>query len=446
VLYWDYTNDDMYANTDGSTTWQIIGGASSAAAHNLLSTTHLDATAASVARGSLIIAHDASPTWQRVDHPGGINWYLRSNAADPDWTEDLTLGNGHYVGISGSDLRVQFDTTNGDLELHLGDAAGSDTVAVFDSGGTVRADIDSDGNAWFDGNVDIDGDDLILDADGDSILHTTADDSVEMSIPATGSFDTAIGAASEMRVETGIIEITEYIRHAGDADTSMRFQLDNLTLRAGGVDFLDLVEDATDYISVGAQFRLEGNRIAFDADDDTYAYASGDDEVTLVIAGNAQYKFDATQITISDTGESARLYINTSGNVDSGAPDLQADQSFGTGATRNIGMFIDSNNNDTDRRFAVLHDGDDFQNATELFNVPETGIVNCTFGGVRTIHSEDNVSAPPTDAQLDSAFGEPATVGEGFIGLIDDNNAATTAWLCVSLGGSWWTEGLTKAT
>lgn len=65
--------------------------------------------------------------------------------------------------------------------------------------------------------------------------------------------------------------------------------------------------------------------------------------------------------------------------------------------------------------------------------------------GFRTIVSTDNVSSPPTDAQLDSAFGTPATVGEGFIGLIDDNNAETDVWLCVAIGSSWFYEQLTKA-
>jgi hypothetical protein len=74
------------------------------------------------------------------------------------------------------------------------------------------------------------------------------------------------------------------------------------------------------------------------------------------------------------------------------------------------------------------------------------GIGNFYDAGIRTHHSEDNVSSPPTDAEIDGAFGTPAAVGEGFIGLIDDNNANTTAWIVVSLGGSWWyPPTLTKA-
>jgi hypothetical protein len=59
--------------------------------------------------------------------------------------------------------------------------------------------------------------------------------------------------------------------------------------------------------------------------------------------------------------------------------------------------------------------------------------------------AEDNVSSPPTDAELDTAFGTPAAVGEGFVALLDDNNAATAGYLCASLGGAWWYATMTKA-
>ena len=50
-----------------------------------------------------------------------------------------------------------------------------------------------------------------------------------------------------------------------------------------------------------------------------------------------------------------------------------------------------------------------------------------------------------TDAALDAAFGTPAAVGEGFIGIVDDNDAGTAVYLAVSAGGAWWYTLLTKA-
>jgi hypothetical protein len=60
--------------------------------------------------------------------------------------------------------------------------------------------------------------------------------------------------------------------------------------------------------------------------------------------------------------------------------------------------------------------------------------------------SQANVSSPPSDAELDSAFGQPVDVGAGFLGLVDDAGAGSTVWLVVSDGTNWWYEQLTKAT
>lgn len=66
-------------------------------------------------------------------------------------------------------------------------------------------------------------------------------------------------------------------------------------------------------------------------------------------------------------------------------------------------------------------------------------------GGLRTRVVSDDVSDPPTDAELDAAFGQPATLGEGFMGMVDDNDAQTKMWLAVTGGSTWWYEELTKA-
>ena len=60
--------------------------------------------------------------------------------------------------------------------------------------------------------------------------------------------------------------------------------------------------------------------------------------------------------------------------------------------------------------------------------------------------STADVSNPPTDAELDAALGDPATVGAGYIRLLDDNDADTHVYLVASNGTSWWYAALTKAT
>jgi hypothetical protein len=55
------------------------------------------------------------------------------------------------------------------------------------------------------------------------------------------------------------------------------------------------------------------------------------------------------------------------------------------------------------------------------------------------------VSNPPSDAELDSAFGNPETVGSGFIRLLDDGGAHANEYLVWSDGVSWWYAAGTKA-
>ncbi len=59
--------------------------------------------------------------------------------------------------------------------------------------------------------------------------------------------------------------------------------------------------------------------------------------------------------------------------------------------------------------------------------------------------STANVSNPPTDAELDAAFDAPANLPDGWMGLVNDNNAGTAVWLVTAVGGAWWYELLTKA-
>lgn len=54
--------------------------------------------------------------------------------------------------------------------------------------------------------------------------------------------------------------------------------------------------------------------------------------------------------------------------------------------------------------------------------------------------------SPPTDAELDSAFGTPATVGEGFLAMIDDIASGNSCWLVWSDGTNWWYASGSKAT
>lgn len=67
-----------------------------------------------------------------------------------------------------------------------------------------------------------------------------------------------------------------------------------------------------------------------------------------------------------------------------------------------------------------------------------SGSVNASTSGIRVPQSVANVTeAAPTDAQLDSAFGTPATLGRGFIGTVDDNDGSTASVLCWTTDTAW---------
>jgi len=53
------------------------------------------------------------------------------------------------------------------------------------------------------------------------------------------------------------------------------------------------------------------------------------------------------------------------------------------------------------------------------------------------VYSDVDVSDLPLDAEIDAIWGSPAAVGEGFLGIIDDNGAGTTVWLVTSDGTNW---------
>jgi hypothetical protein len=66
-------------------------------------------------------------------------------------------------------------------------------------------------------------------------------------------------------------------------------------------------------------------------------------------------------------------------------------------------------------------------------------------GTIKIKVSTANTSNPPTDAELDSEFGTPATVGAGYLALLDDNGGGANVYLVISDGTNWWYEALTKA-
>jgi hypothetical protein len=74
------TGHVLSINTDGTVTCSADSGGGTA--HNLLSSTHSDTTAASAVRGDGIFAIGATPTWQRLAHPSATGGYFKWNGTD----------------------------------------------------------------------------------------------------------------------------------------------------------------------------------------------------------------------------------------------------------------------------------------------------------------------------------------------------------------------------
>jgi hypothetical protein len=78
--------------------------------------------------------------------------------------------------------------------------------------------------------------------------------------------------------------------------------------------------------------------------------------------------------------------------------------------------------------------------------VTPAGQVVATAAGVRTKQAINNVNdTTPTNAELTTSFGAPATVGAGFVGIVKDNDTDTNCFVVVSNGVTYYYLKFTKA-
>lgn len=235
----------------------------------------------------------------------------------PGDLSDITGGDAQFVVMAlSATLDNERVLTAGDgIALTDGGAGGNATLAVdlvaawsgleF-NGGDLRIDLDATFDAWT--GVHTHAANVVLDDNaGNSPLLTVVGGSNDsgsfylVNNAVAGDSDVAVSlcaddADSQFLIKNaslttvayidaiGNAAFSEYISHYADADTYIRFQADNITLRAGGADLLDLVEAGTDYVLFGAQADLNGNDLIIDTDGDSYLHASADDVIDLVLA------------------------------------------------------------------------------------------------------------------------------------------------------------------
>ena len=79
---------------DQGASWACIPTPAGGGAHNMLSTTHTDSTAAAVARGGLITGIGATPKWELRAHPAAAGRYLKTDANEVIWSSGSASGTG----------------------------------------------------------------------------------------------------------------------------------------------------------------------------------------------------------------------------------------------------------------------------------------------------------------------------------------------------------------
>ena len=166
---------------------------------------------------------------------------------------------------------------------HLGDG---NTYLDFPSNDTFN--LVAGGNSFlkYDGNILInnanaDVDTKIMADDGNVVLHVDAGTN-KVGIGTT-SPDYALDVAGDIGVD-------EYIYHNGDADTFIRFQADDITVKAGNVSFINITEDdSQDKISFN-EGRADVDFIVRSPDESLALYLNAGNEVFHINHGESGFK------------------------------------------------------------------------------------------------------------------------------------------------------------
>ena len=132
------------------------------------------------------------------------------------------------------------------------------------------------------GSLDLDGQDLVLDADGDSILHATADDQIDLDIAGTN----LLRATAASLALTGAMTISTTLGVTGA-----------LTATGG--------------IIAGSNIDLDGQDLVLDADGDSILHATADDQIDMEIgATGLVQRWLLTGVEVTGT-------LTATGNIDS---------------------------------------------------------------------------------------------------------------------------------
>ena len=253
----------------------------------------------------------------------------------------------------------------------------------------------------------------------------------------------------------------------------------NIQIDANSNKIINVTDPDTDQGAATKKYH-DDNKTGIATSGTSQAFATGSitfkpgTSITIVRAGS-EFTFATTVSATSVSGANTEMLYNSGGTIDgtegmtwdqtnflvSGATKLQLRASGGflhSAATGSVVLESDSQltvQGLVETNVGVAGDivlGDstqrDMRPQTDLKTDLGTSGLRFNDAFIHGLHvqqSVDNVSVSPTDAELDTAFGTPATLGRGFIGTLDDASLENAVYLCITTDNSWWVLSMVKA-
>lgn len=177
----------------------------------------------------------------------GRLYFIRSNTATiGSWITTIDtqyLGEIQFLGVNTTPAAAQGALIRAIQDGAAGVAVPTKLILQTSTNAAANSNqlvLESDGSISVNGNLDINGNDFIIDADGDSYIHEVADDQVALVLAgAGGQFDININAAVDFTFTANVLDVL-----AGSKITLTGGELEFTA--AGGSNLLEVIDNDAD--------------------------------------------------------------------------------------------------------------------------------------------------------------------------------------------------------